>query len=159
MLILLLSSPVITENLKIWPDLASLAAHVFSLTLCIIFFSLQPSTLLHKVFLSLRSHTNIRITEVHIDQPYTELIPVLTRVHPELFMWLSVSHHSSEPGPEKMAQTEDTRREATALTRVTPRDRYLTQDQSGPFLPSDNWEYSSINPDQAMKLRHFYQTN
>ena len=49
-LILLLSSPVITENLKIWPDLASLAAHVFSLTLCIIFFSLQPSTLLHKVF-------------------------------------------------------------------------------------------------------------
>ena len=49
-LILLLSSPVITENLKIWPDLASLAAHVFSLTLCIIFFSIQPSTLLHKVF-------------------------------------------------------------------------------------------------------------
>ena len=40
--------------------------------------------------------------------PYSDLIPILLQVHPELFMRLSVSHHSAEH--ERMAQTEDTRR-------------------------------------------------
>ena len=144
-LVLLLSWPAITENLKIWPDLASLAALVFSLlTLCIIFFSLLPSTLLHK--LSWRSCTIFRITYEALlrSANWSSLYRSYSCVHPELFMWLSVSHHSSEPGHEKMAQTEDTRREATSLTRVTPPDRYLTQDQSEG--PSSHLTTANIPP-------------
>ncbi len=68
--------------------------------------------------------------------PYRDLIPILLRVHPEHFMRLSVSHHSAEH--ERRAQTEDTRR-GNILDPGHSRDRYLTRDQSGPFLSSDGW--------------------
>lgn len=74
--------------------------------------------------------------EVQMYHPYRDLIPILLRVHPEHFMRLSVSHHSAEH--ERRAQTEDTRR-GNILDPGHSRDRYLTRDQSGPFLSSDGW--------------------
>ena len=74
--------------------------------------------------------------EVQMYHPYRDLIPILLRVHPEHFMRLSVSHHSAEH--ESRAQTEDTRR-GNILDPGHSRDRYLTWDQSGPFLSSDEW--------------------
>lgn len=101
-LILLLSWLAITENLKNWPDLASLAALVFSLTLCTLFFS----PVLHLSFTKFKclelevlyehqDHMKLH-PEVQIYHPYSDLIPILLRVHPELLMRLSVSHHSAE---------------------------------------------------------------
>ena len=114
-LILLLSWLAITENLKNWPDLASLAALVFSLTLCTLFFS----PVLHLSFTKFKcswvggplwtSWSNERKCKC-------KFIILIQILFPSYYgstrnCWCdflsAITHHSAEH--ERMAQTEDTR--------------------------------------------------
>ena len=139
-LILLLSWLAITENLKNWPDLASLAALVFSLTLCTLFFS----PVLHLSFTKFKCSWvggPLWTSWSYERKCKCKFIILIQILFPSYYgstrnCWCdflsAITHHSAEH--ERMAQTEHRRHEATSLTRVTPRDRYLTQDQSQPFL-------------------------
>ena len=138
-LILLLSWLAITENLKNWPDLASLAALVFSLTLCTLFFS-------PVLYLSFTKYECSWVggplwTSWSFQAPFIQkckIIILIQILFPSYYRstrncscdFLSAITLQSMRGWLR----QKTRGEATSLTRVTPRDRYLTQDQSRPFL-------------------------